>query len=179
MTTEPDALVSDLEAARAAFGEALADVEPALRTAPGMVGEWSAAQVVAHLGYWAGHATEALHHAEEDRLDEFGRGEPEVDETNAVVARIAAETDLATITKREEAAYQALLSRLQRADHAWLDERTASGDTLEEVIRDDGADHYREHTYDLRAWFTGSDEADDDEADEADEADDNEADDDD
>ena len=163
MSTELDALVADLEAARAAFGEALADVEPALRTAPGMVGEWSAAQVVAHLGYWAGHATEALHHAEQDRLDEFGRGEPEVDETNAVVARIAAETDLATITKREEAAYQALLSRLQRVDPSWLDERTGGGDTLEEVIRDDGADHYREHTYDLRAWFTGADEPDDDE----------------
>jgi hypothetical protein len=160
MDTELDDLVADLEGARAAFIEALDDVEPALRTTPGMVGEWSAAQVVAHLGYWAGHATEALHHAEQDRLDEFGRGEPEVDETNAVVARIAAATDLATIVQREEAAFQALMTFLRRADPAWLDERTASGDTLGEVIHDDGADHYREHTFDLRAWFTGSDEPD-------------------
>jgi hypothetical protein len=158
--TQLDALVADLESARAAFVEALEDVEPTLRTVPGMVGDWSAAQVVAHLGYWAGHATEALHHAEEDRLDEFGRGEPEVDETNAVVARIAAETDLKTITQREEAAYQALLLRLRRADPATLDDRTATGDTLEEVIRDDGADHYREHTFDLRAWFSGTKETD-------------------
>jgi len=160
MGTELEDLVADLQASRAAFVDALADVDPALRTTPGMVGDWSAAQVAAHLGYWAGHATEALHHAEQDRLDEFGRGEPEVDETNAVVARIAAETDLATILQREEAAYEALLTFLQRADAAWLEERTASRDTLGEVIRDDGADHYREHTFDLRAWFTGNDEPD-------------------
>jgi DinB superfamily len=157
MGSELETLVADLEGARRAFVEALDDLEPALRTTPGMVGEWSAAQVVAHLGYWAGHATEALHHAEQDRLDEFGRGEPEVDETNAVVARIAAETDLATILQREEAAFLALVTFLRRADPEWLDERSASGDTLGEVIHDDGADHYREHTFDLRAWFTGDD----------------------
>jgi hypothetical protein len=160
MGSELDDLVADLQASRAAFVDALADVDPALRTTPGMVGDWSAAQVVAHLGYWAGHATEALHHAEQDRLDEFGRGEPEVDETNAVVARIAAETDLATILQREEAAYQALVTFLKRVDQAWLEERTASRDSLAEVIRDDGADHYREHTFDLRAWFTGHDDPD-------------------
>jgi hypothetical protein len=153
MGTELETLVADLEGARASFVKAFDDVEPALRRTPGMVGEWSAVQVVAHLGYWAGHATEALHHAEQDRLDEFGRGEPDVDETNAVVARIAAETELATILQREEAAFQALVTFLRRADPAWLDERTASGDTLGEVIHDDGADHYREHTFDLRAWF--------------------------
>jgi hypothetical protein len=157
MGNELDDLVADLKGARAEFVKAFDDVEPALRTTPGMVGEWSAAQVVAHLGYWAGHATEALHHAEQDRLDEYGRGEPEVDETNAVVARIAAETDQATILQREEAAFQALVTFLRRADPAWLDERTASGDTLGEVIHDDGADHYREHTFDQRAWFTGDD----------------------
>jgi len=39
----------------------------------------------------------------------------------------------------------------------------AYGDTLEQVIRDDGPDHYREHAIDIRAWFTGDDEPDDDE----------------
>jgi hypothetical protein len=52
-----------------------------------------------------------------------------------------------------------------------LVERVAYGDTLEQVVRDDGAEHYREHTIDIRAWFTGDDEPDDDEPDD-DEADD-------
>lgn len=162
------ALVDDLLAARQEFRKALQDVEPALLTAPGLVGEWSAREVVAHLGYWAGHAAEALHHAEQGRAEAFGEGELDVDARNAVVARVAAETDLATVSQREEAAFDALVARLRRADPDWLDQRVAYGDTLEHVIRDDGADHYREHTADLRAWFTGADQADD--ADEADEA---------
>jgi hypothetical protein len=157
------ALADELTAARDEFMSALADVDPALLTAPGLAGEWSARELVAHLGYWTGHAAEALHHAAQGRTGEFGEDEMDVDQRNAVVARVAGETDLATVRKREQAAYEALLIAVQRADPAWLDERVAYGDSLEDVIRDDGADHYREHTADLRAWFTGDDEAADDE----------------
>lgn len=152
------ALAEDLVAARQAFNEALADVDPALLTAPGLVGEWSARELIAHLAYWAGHAAEALHQAEQGRVQDFGEDEMDVDARNAVVARVAAETDLATVRQREEAAFDALLARLERAEPDWLEERVSYGDSLEHVVRDDGADHYREHTADLRSWFTGSDE---------------------
>lgn len=152
------ALADDLVAARQAFNDALADVDPALLTAPGLVGQWSAKELIAHLAYWAGHAAEALHQAEQGRVEDFGEDEMDVDARNAVVARVAAETDLATVVQREEAAFEALLSRLKRAEPEWLDERVSYGDTLEYVARDDGADHYREHTADLRSWFTGPDE---------------------
>ena len=154
-----EALLGELRAARGEFQAALADVEPSLLTTPGLVGDWSARELIAHLGYWTGHAAEALHHAELDRTGEFGDDDLDVDERNAVVARVAAETDLATVRQREEAAFEALVVRLERADPAWLDEKVAYGDTLERVIQDDGPEHYREHTLDLRAWFTGTDEA--------------------
>jgi hypothetical protein len=158
------ALADGLVAARAEFLDALADVDPALLTSPGLVGEWSARELVAHMGYWAGHATEAIHHAEQGRLDEFDAGAPSVDERNAVVARVAGETDMATVRSREELASDALRKRILGADAEWLTERDADGDTLEEIILDDGADHYREHTRDIRAWFaTGADETDADE----------------
>jgi len=154
------ALVDELVAARDGFNEALADVDPALLMAPGLVGEWSARELIAHLAYWTGHAAEALHQAEQGRVEEFGEDEMDVDARNAVVARVAAETDLATVRQREEAAFGALLDRLKHADPSWLEDRVSYGDTLEDVVRDDGADHYREHTADLRSWFTGADEPD-------------------
>jgi hypothetical protein len=52
-----------------------------------------------------------------------------------------------------------------------LAERVAYGDTLEQVVRDDGAEHYREHTLDIRAWFTGEAEPDEDEPDGSDDPD--------
>lgn len=155
-----EALLADLQAARDEFMAALADVEPSLLTAPGLVGDWSARELLAHLGYWAGHAAEALHHAEMDRTADFGEDEFDVDERNAVVARVAAETELSVVRQREEAAFEALVLRLERADPAWLDEKVSFGDTLEQVILDDGPEHYREHTLDLRAWFTGAEDAD-------------------
>jgi hypothetical protein len=166
---ELQAFATDLVAARDEFRAALADIDPQLLTTPGLAGEWSAREVIAHLGYWAGHAAEALHHAAQGRTPEFGEDDLDVDERNAVVARVSADTDLATVRQREQAAFDALLTAIQRADPAWLDERVSYGDSLEQVIRDDGADHYREHTLDVRAWFNGGDEPEDDPADPADE----------
>jgi DinB family protein len=153
-------LLDDLVAARGAFIEALADVDPALLTAPGLVGQWSAKELIAHLAYWTGHAAEAVHHAEEGRVQEFGEDEMDVDARNAVVARIAGETDMATVRQREEAAFDALVTRIKQADPAWLEDRVSYGDTLEYVLRDDGADHYREHTADHEADDEADHEAD-------------------
>jgi hypothetical protein len=169
MTQERDpgqleALAGELRAARDELVAVLRDVDPQLLTAPGLAGEWSARELIAHLGYWAGHAAEALHHAEQGRTEAFGTDEMDVDDRNAVVTRVAAQTELATVQQREQAAYEALLIAIERADPAWLDERVAYGDSLEQVIRDDGPDHYREHVADVRAWFAGGDGGDPDEA---------------
>jgi hypothetical protein len=170
-----EALLRELRDARGEFMLALADVEPSLLTTPGLVGDWSARELIAHLGYWTGHAAEALHHAELGRTADFGEDEHDVDERNAIVARVAADTDLATVRQREELAFEALATRLERADPAWLDEKVSYGDTLERVIQDDGPEHYREHTLDLRAWFTGPADADDGDDGEADASDADEA----
>ena len=167
MAEPPDrikALADDLAAARDEFMAAIGDIEPALRAAPGLVGDWSGHELIGHVGYWSGHAAEALHRAERDELDTFGVDELTVDERNEVVARVAAAADWATVTAREQGAYEAFAARLARLDPDRLGDRDADGDTLAEIVAFDGADHYREHTLDIRAWFNEPDppEADDD-----------------
>jgi len=158
------ALLDDLAAARDEFLAAIGDIDPALRTTPGLVGEWSARELVGHVGYWSGHAAEALHRAEQDELDAFGVDELSVDERNEVVAKVAAKADWATVAAREQGAYEAFAARLARVVPERLGDRDADGDTLAEIVAFDGADHYREHTLDIRAWFNEPDppEADDD-----------------
>jgi hypothetical protein len=150
-------LLDDLAAARDAFLAAVADIDPPLRTTSGLVGDWSARDLLAHVGYWAGHAAESLHRAAQGELSQFGRDELTVDERNAVVTRVARDTDFATVASREQGAYDAFLARLSAVDPESLSDRDADGDTLEEIISFDGADHYREHTLDIRAWFDGRD----------------------
>jgi mycothiol maleylpyruvate isomerase-like protein len=161
-------LLDDLKAARDEFLAAVADIDPALRTTSGLVGEWSARDLLAHVGYWAGHAGESLHRAEQGELSAFGQDELSVDERNEVVTRVARDTDFATVASREQGAYDAFVERLTALDPESLGDRNAEGDTLEEIIGFDGAGHYREHTLDIRAWFDGKDAADVDAPDEPD-----------
>jgi hypothetical protein len=154
-------LLDGLRTARNEFLAAIGDIDPALRTTPGLVGDWSARELLAHVGYWAGHAAESLYRAEQGELAGFGRDELSVDDRNAVVARVAVETDYATVAEREQGAFDQFATRLASLDPDGLGERDADGDTLEEIIAFDGADHYREHTLDIRAWFDGAAEPDD------------------
>ena len=148
-------LIDDLVQARDGLVAALDRVDPLSLTTPGLVGEWSARELVAHLGYWAGNAVETIHHVEDGRVDEIGAGAPPTDEMNATVARIARETDLATVRKRETASVDALLERLRRLDPGLLDVRLPDGATLEAAIGEDAGEHYREHAEDLARAFEG------------------------
>ena len=56
MTTQR--LIDDLTAARQDLLDALDRVAHASMTTPGLVGEWSGREVIAHVGYWAGNAVE-------------------------------------------------------------------------------------------------------------------------
>ncbi len=152
MTDGGSALADDLVAARAEFLSAL---EEADQTAPALVGDWTARELVAHLGYWSGHAVDVINAVEAGRAEEVGVGEPPVDDVNETVARVARQADLATARKREAGSVEALLERLATLDPMLLTERLPDGATLAEGIREDGPEHYREHTADLRAAVSG------------------------
>lgn len=147
MTTQ--ALLDDLTDARDAFHAAIAAIAPASMTTPGLVDEMSARDLIAHVGYWAGHAVEVIHAVEEGRADQVGADEVPVDEVNETVARVARQTDIAAVRKREAASFAALVERLRQMDAGLLSVRLPDGASLAEGIDEDGAAHYREHTEQL------------------------------
>ena len=150
MDDRTGALVAELVAARDDFLAALDAVEPARLAGQSLVGEWSARELIAHLGYWSGHVVEVIQAAERGATESFGEGRPSVDDINATVARVARETDLATAQARERASVEVLVDRLRTLDPTLLDLSLPDGATVEQRIREDGAEHYREHAYELR-----------------------------
>ncbi|MCV0403806.1 MAG: maleylpyruvate isomerase N-terminal domain-containing protein [Chloroflexi bacterium] len=148
-------IAADLARERERLYAGVARIAPSSLTTPGLVGEWSAREMIAHLGYWAGHAAELIHAVQEGRGDEVGQGEPPVDEVNATVARVARQTDIGAVRKREAASIEALVERLRELDDAILAERLPGGATLEEAIREDGPNHYREHAEELESITGG------------------------
>ena len=149
-----------LDAAREDFLEALGAVDADLVTVPGVMGDWSVRDLVVHVAAWAEHAAAALDLAASGRGAEFAYS---TDETDAMNERILAEgrtTSPAAALAREEAAFVALRQRVDGLDPALRDLRLGNGDTVAEVIRYDGPDHYAEHTAHLRDWFGTDDETD-------------------
>jgi len=142
-------LADELTQARAAFMARLDRVVAERGPDARLVGEWGARELVAHLGYWAGHAAETIHAVEQGRADDFDIGEVDVDARNETVARVARETSLATVRRREAASVQALLARLQGLDPTLLGTPLAAWGSLHDGIREDGAVHYREHADEL------------------------------
>ena len=164
-------LLDELHASRASFSTALESVDPALLDAPGLVGDWSARELVAHLAHWNEWASTCLEAAAGEGLDGLVSGEWDVDAQNAEVAARAAGRSFTSIRDEERVAFERFAARLGSLDAALLEREAPWGGTVETIVRENGADHYAEHTQHLRAW-SGVDEADeaDDEADEEDRA---------
>jgi hypothetical protein len=147
-------LLDEVRAAHDAFGVAIGRVDPGLVEAPGLVGSWSAAQLLAHLAFWAEHAVDALRAAADGRADSFGDEDIDVDGLNAEVAAGAAGAAYPALQQREAAAFAGVLAALEHLPSAALDDQVRYGDSIETVVRDDTIDHYLEHAADVDAWFS-------------------------
>ena len=148
---EPEVLVDELTRERDALFEVLASVSEESMTTPGLVGDWSGRDLIAHVGYWTGHAGELIHELEQGRIDDIGAGQPPTDEVNETVARIARTTDLSTVRRREAASFDALVERIRAMEPALLELMLPDGASVAQGIREDGSAHYREHADELRA----------------------------
>jgi len=151
--TRRDALLAELATRRDAFRSALADVPPQLLTVPGLLDAWSARDLVAHVAFWTDHGAAALALAAAGRGAAFDYDRSRTDAMNAEVFAAAAGVSPREASDREAAAYERLQSALEDLDPALLDAELGNGDSVEQVIRYDGPDHYAEHTTHLRAWF--------------------------
>lgn len=160
MTDPRGKLLEALDAARDDFHDALGDVELDLVTVPGVVGDWSVRDLVVHVAAWCEHATAAIHLAGAGRGGEFAYSTADTDAMNERILADGRALSPTAALEREERAFAGFRERVAALDPAMLALRLGNGDSLEEVIRYDGADHYAEHTAHLRAWFTGGGDGD-------------------
>lgn len=150
----------ELADARDDLSAALADADPALMTAPGLVGDWSARELVAHLAHWNDWASTCLAAAAEDRLTELVTDTWDVDAQNAEVARDVASMPMSAVRDREAESYDRFAGLLSALDPSLLAMPAPWGGTLETIVIENGPGHYAEHAANVRAWFAGEDDED-------------------
>jgi hypothetical protein len=154
---EIESLLGDLDAARAAFHDALAEVDEQLVTVPGVVGDWSVRDLVVHVAAWDEHGAAALELASSGRGADFAYSTTDTDAENDRIEAEALRTSPSEALAREERAFADFRAAIAALDRALLGEELGNGDSVEAVIRYDGADHYAEHTEHIRAWFDADD----------------------
>jgi hypothetical protein len=154
---ELQALLDALDAAREDFHDALAAVDAELVTAPGVVGDWSVRDLVVHVAAWDEHGTAALELATSGRGDDFAYSTADTDAENDRIEAEALRTSPSDALAREERAFADFRAAIAALDPELLGHQLGNGDSVEAVIRYDGADHYGEHTEHIRAWFSADD----------------------
>lgn len=155
---ERQPLLDELDAARGAFLEALDAVDAELVTAPGVVGDWSVRDLVVHVAAWSDHGADALALAVSGRGAEFAYSRDDTDAMNECFAAEARAVSPSQALDREDAAFGRFRAAVAALEPGMLAHRLGNGDTVEEVIRYDGPDHYAEHTQHVREWFGADDE---------------------
>ena len=161
MASPVSELLAELDSARGAFLDALGDVDEELVTTPGVIDGWSVRDLVVHVAFWSEHAAGALELATAGRGADFAYDRAQTDAMNADVLREAEAIDPSTALEREDRAFGAFRERLAAIDERLLRLRLGNGDTVEEVVRYDGPEHYTEHAAHLRAWWSEDDDHDD------------------
>jgi len=151
-------LLADLDAAREAFLDALSEVDADLVTTQGVMDEWSVRDIVVHVAAWSEHGTRALELATSGRGAEFAYSTGDTDAMNVRILADARSIAPAAALEREAASFAAFRTAIAELDSALLGMALGNSDTVEEVIRYDGPDHYAEHTGHLRDWFGGDDQ---------------------
>jgi Mycothiol maleylpyruvate isomerase N-terminal domain len=146
-------LLRDLDAAREAFLEVLADVDLELATVPGVMEDWSVRDLVYHVAVWCEHGSEAIDLAAHGRADAFSYSWSDTDAMNERFLANGRSVSPADALAREEAAFEGFRARIAGLDEALLALELGNGDTVEEVIVYDGPRHYDEHTAHMRSWF--------------------------
>jgi hypothetical protein len=152
-----ETLLTDLDAAHEAFLDALSEVDADLVTTPGVMDDWSVRDIVVHVAAWSEHGARALELAASGRGDEFAYSTGDTDAMNVRILADARSTAPPAALEREAASFAAFRDAIATLDPALLGVALGNGDTVEEVIRYDGPDHFAEHTGHLRDWFGADD----------------------
>jgi hypothetical protein len=152
-------LLDVMRAARSDWESLLAEAGDARLTEPGVEGDWSLKDIIAHITYYEKWAA--------DNVLALQRGEPrpqaeykglDMDERNARIYEQLRAKPLARVLQESQASFQRSLEAVQGLHDENLYDpeftRAAGGDwTVFDLVEGDTFEHYRDHSASVRAWL--------------------------
>ncbi|HEX5167052.1 MAG TPA: maleylpyruvate isomerase N-terminal domain-containing protein [Thermomicrobiales bacterium] len=161
-------VLARVESARAAFDRQLVEVGETRMEQPGVMGDWSVKDLLAHIMAYDRWTAAQLNAAREGReatsLEAFGVAElppgadsDDLDTRNAALRDYYRDAPLADIIAGAEHAFGLLVAAIQELDQSQLDDPGFLGWgedlTTTDCIAIQSWDHYEDHEPQLRAWI--------------------------
>ena len=158
LDTSKAQLLEDLDHEQAGFETLLAEISDDQMTQPGVAGEWSVKDVVAHLTAWRRRTVARFHAAARHQPDPTPEWPPDLqtdDEINAWFAAADRDRPLAAVLSDSRAVYDQMVAAIAAMPEAdlhdasrfpWWGDETWNGAALY-------GHFHEEHEADLRAWL--------------------------
>ena len=123
---------------------------------PGVVGDWTVKDVLAHIAVWQSRLITSMFKIEKDFKPETVEAQADVDRLNAQWYREQKDRDFEQIWDDLDSSYHQLLKRLDNwSDDALFDPKRCKwmkGQPFAEYVLGDSAEHYAEHAAQIREW---------------------------
>lgn len=152
-----DELLTALKNARAEMENALAGLTEAQMTEPGVVGEWTVKDLLAHLTAWEVEVVTTMGHLQRgQRIKAVAWTDEDVQRLNTQWHIDYKDRPLERVLADYRAVRPQTLRQVERLTEADLREPRPwlNGDTLEKMIAIETFEHEAEHLPHLRAWRT-------------------------
>ncbi len=141
-------ILEQIRTTRQQFEDVLVRVEPARMTEPGVNGEWSVKDVLAHIAWWEQHLLRRLRTGNDDLSVEGEDGRVTTDRANAEVYALNRERPLVEVRAEYDASYREVLAAIES-----LSDDELVSDEVYDAIAWDTFRHYPEHTAMLGKWL--------------------------
>lgn len=149
-------LIQRLETDWARLQQSLDGLSEEQLHAPGIVGEWSIKDILAHITAWQTSLIAAMFKAERGLNPEATGAGATVDELNAQWYRELKDRPFDQVWDDLDASYHQLLGRLENWSEADLFEpkrfKWMKGQPFERYLAGDSYEHYAEHAEQIEAW---------------------------
>lgn len=148
-------MLTELAAARAQLVDALSGLSPEHMLITGVVGLWSAKDMLGHLVAWESEVVTALNQIQNKRLPSILKIE-DIDEWNAEQQRVNVRRPLDAILADFESVHRMLHQMVSDLDEQTLTDhrrfRWMEGEPLWYLIEENVTLHEREHAEEILAW---------------------------
>ncbi|HZY40936.1 MAG TPA: ClbS/DfsB family four-helix bundle protein [Anaerolineae bacterium] len=123
---------------------------------PGVVGEWSIKDILAHITAWQTRLIAAMFKAEKGLIPDTTGADATVDKLNAQWYREMKDRPFDQVWDDLDASYHQILGRLENWSEADLFEpkrfKWMKGEPFERYLAGDSYEHYVEHAEHIKAW---------------------------